>query len=329
MAEKVLTISVAAYNVESYIEQALNSCLIPSKDLLEVIVVDDGATDSTASLAESYVERFPETFRLVRKENGGYGSTVNTALELAQGKYFKLLDGDDWFDKDVLEFLVNALQEDTVDLFITPFVRQREEQDNEVVDQVENIESGTYMLDDIQILWRLSMHSMCYRTDILRDSSLHLTEYCFYTDTEYITHPLPQVKRVRISHMPLYQYRIGHEGQSMALEGLIKHRGDMETVISHIIDTYKALPDKSTTAAHVIRAWIVDDVVGHFHTLFCMKRSEETWQEIKKFQALVFADEDINAAIFDRSQWGKIFSKATRRTYPFIAQVSRLYKKVR
>lgn len=329
MTDKVLTISVAAYNVENYIKQTLDSCLIPSKDLLEVIVVDDGATDSTALLAESYVERFPTTFRLVRKENGGYGSTVNTSLELARGKYFKLLDGDDWFDKDILEFFVKVLCEDEADLFITPFVRQYEEKDNELADQADTIASGIYFFDDIQIPWRLSMHSMCYRTDLLRESGLHLAEHCFYTDTEYITHPLSQVKTVRISHLPLYQYRLGREGQSMALEGLIKHRSDMETVIARIIDTYKALPDKNTTAARVICAWIVDDVVAHCHTLFRMKISGDVWQEIEKFQSLVFADGNINGAIFSRSKWGRIFSKATRRTYPFISQASRLYKKVR
>lgn len=328
MADKVLTISVAGYNVEGYIKQTLDSCLIPSKDLLEVIVVDDGATDSTAAIADSYAERFPDIFRVVRKENGGYGSTVNTSIDLARGKYFKILDGDDWFDQDGLESLVRDLCEAEVDLFITPYERCYEKK-SELIDQVESTKSGIHAFDDIEISWRLSMHAIGYRTDILRQSGLRLTEHCFYTDIEYATYPLSYVEKVYVSHIPVYQYRIGREGQSVAIDGLIKHRDDLKKITLHVFDTYKSLDNTETVIARIIRAWLVDCTVWYFHALFCMERSAETWRTIEDFQTFAFADENIKATIFARSQWGKIFSKATKRSYPFIAQASRLYKKVR
>ena len=98
--KKILSVSIASYNVEKILSQTLDSCLVPEiMDKLEVIVVNDGSKDGTAAVAEEYVKKAPETFVLINKENGGYGSTVNAGIQAATGKYFRLLDGDDWFDK--------------------------------------------------------------------------------------------------------------------------------------------------------------------------------------------------------------------------------------
>ena len=104
MNQKILTVSIAAYNVSKYLDEALepftNSVY---KDELEILIVDDGSKDDTAEIAKKYEERYPNTFKLVTKENGGWGSTLNKGIEIGTGKYFKQLDGDDWFDKDNLE----------------------------------------------------------------------------------------------------------------------------------------------------------------------------------------------------------------------------------
>ena len=84
--EKLLSVSIAAYNVEGYLKKALESLAVPEVlDRLEVIIVNDGSKDGTLSVAKEYVERYPNTFRLIDKENGGYGSTVNASLSVAQG----------------------------------------------------------------------------------------------------------------------------------------------------------------------------------------------------------------------------------------------------
>ena len=108
---KVLTIAVAAYNVAPYIAQCLDSFvdekLLPA---LDIVVIDDGSTDATAHIVKKYINRFPESFRLVSQENGGYGAAVNHALALAQGEYFKTVDGDDWVDtKELLTVVCLSL----------------------------------------------------------------------------------------------------------------------------------------------------------------------------------------------------------------------------
>ena len=87
MTGKLLTISIAAYNVEAFIEQALSSVCVPEIiDRLEIFVVDDGGTDGTLDIARRFAERYPASVFLVHKENGGYGSTVNYSLAHATGK---------------------------------------------------------------------------------------------------------------------------------------------------------------------------------------------------------------------------------------------------
>ena len=96
---KVLTVSIAAYNVEDYLKKCLDSFVDegnPLMNAVEVIIVSDGSKDNTVSIAKEYQEKYPDTFVLIDKENGGYGSTINASLKKATGKYFKLVDGDDW-----------------------------------------------------------------------------------------------------------------------------------------------------------------------------------------------------------------------------------------
>ena len=122
--EKLLTVSVAAYNGAATLQKALESCLVADESLqalLDVIIIDDGSTDGTAALAQAFVQAHPGSFRLVSKVNGGYGSTLNTAVELASGRYFRTLDCDDWFDTNALQTLLRRLQNCTADAVYTNY----------------------------------------------------------------------------------------------------------------------------------------------------------------------------------------------------------------
>ena len=79
MSQKILTVSIAAYNVSNYLDEALKPFVESAyRDNLEVLIIDDGSKDNTAEIARSYQEKYPDIFKLVSKENGGWGSTLNT-----------------------------------------------------------------------------------------------------------------------------------------------------------------------------------------------------------------------------------------------------------
>ena len=317
---KTLTISIAAYNVEDYLEQALESCLIPSLEELEVLVVDDGSTDSTAEIAAAFQAKHPGSIRLISKENGGYGSTVNAAISQATGRYFKLLDGDDWFDRDGLESLVSILRAGDADLVLTPYVRCVEGGAATLTDQADGIEARVWDFDECPIPWRISMHSMAYRTEILRESGLRLEENMVYTDTDYVTAPLPLVKTVRISHVPAYQYRIGRDGQSMSMDGRIKHRAAMDKVITRMLERYPALAGTGTTAESICRAWLIDDIIGHLQVLYAMPASADIQAEIASSTQRIASDfPELWSEVLSRSEWARIFAAGHGKAYRLVS----------
>ena len=120
---KLLSVSIAAYNVEQFLKQTLESFLVSDKllEYLEVIIVSDGSSDHTVEIAREYEKKYPGCFVVVDKGNGGYGSTINSSLKIASGKYFKTLDGDDWVDTKGLEILLDFLKICEADLIISKF----------------------------------------------------------------------------------------------------------------------------------------------------------------------------------------------------------------
>ena len=94
---KYITFAVPCYNSENYMRRCVDSLLIGGKDV-EIILIDDGSSDRTAQIADEYEIEYPDIVRVVHKENGGSG--VNKGLELANGIYYKVVDSDDWFDKE-------------------------------------------------------------------------------------------------------------------------------------------------------------------------------------------------------------------------------------
>lgn len=124
MSNKVLTISVASYNTEKYIRKTMDSFIVPEiMDKMEVLIINDGSSDNTLEIAREYENKYPDTFRAIDKQNGGYGSTINKAIEIARGRYIKTIDGDDWVDKEGLISLIRFLEHTTADVVITNFAR--------------------------------------------------------------------------------------------------------------------------------------------------------------------------------------------------------------
>ena len=109
--EKVLTITIPSYNVEKYLNQTLDSFI--QEEILadiEVLIVDDGSKDRTPLIGKEYEEKYPGTFRVISKENGGHGSTINRGILEARGRYFKVVDGDDWVNTGDFVKLVKPLR---------------------------------------------------------------------------------------------------------------------------------------------------------------------------------------------------------------------------
>ena len=234
--EKILTISIAAYNMESYIRQALDS--IVSSGVLEkteVLVIDDGGSDGTLALAQEYQARYPGSVYAVHKENGGYGSTVNYSIKNARGKYFKILDGDDWFDSSGLRDLVHLLEKLDADLVVTPYYKVC---DGKILSSMtfQNVPLNRKLhLSDVGGRATIAMQAITYRTSVLRRSGLTMPEHMLYTDQYYAVIPMAVVDSVYFSDIFVYCYRIARDGQSIAKEARIRHTRETLVICEDIV----------------------------------------------------------------------------------------------
>lgn len=235
---KVLTISVAAYNVEKFIRETLDSLIVPEIiDKLEVIVVNDGSKDSTKKIVEEYTKKYPQTFYLVDKENGGYGSTINASLPMAHGKYYKLLDGDDWFNQNYLIEFIKFLEKIESDLIIMPNIEVISETgEKTIVQPFDNIkENKVFSYKEYPIGKRLSMHQVAFKTETIQNKGIQIREHCFYTDTEYLLKGMSKCNSLIYVNYPMYMYRIGLDEQSMSFNSVRKNYKDAITYYKELI----------------------------------------------------------------------------------------------
>lgn len=241
---KTLSIVVPVYNVEKYLKRCLDSILFEDVlDSIEVIAVNDGSKDSSLSILKSYEEKYPKNFILVDKENGGHGSTVNAGLEIAQGKYFKVLDSDDWFNPVDFELFLKEIKNIEVDLIVT----------NHRQDNIYTGESSLYQytgliprkkylfdkfnLEDLHGDYFIMQHSF-YKTEILRKSGLKLLEKSFYVDMQFNTVPIREVHSFMFLPYDIYRYFIGRKDQSVDLKSFVKNKKQHEMVLKWMIEDF-------------------------------------------------------------------------------------------
>lgn len=242
--KKLLTISIAAYNVEDVLKQCVDSFL-PSKHLdeLEIIIVDDGSKDHTAEIAENYQRQFPESIRFIKKENGGHGSTINAALAIATGKYFKIVDGDDWVDIVALDDLLDYAINNSPDVIINNYNKVYDQAIHPVLVFEHLKEKNIFKLADL-VKDRIPfypMHSMTVKTELLRKSGQTISEHCFYVDNELIFYSMMNCETLSFLSGSIYQHRLGVNGQSVSPEGLYKHIEDLMHVLDKLFTLFQKL----------------------------------------------------------------------------------------
>ncbi|MDF2804442.1 MAG: glycosyltransferase [Anaerocolumna sp.] len=221
---KLLSVVIPSYNSQDYLRNCIES-LLPGGEDVEILIVNDGSIDKTAEIAEDYAKQYPTIIKVIHQENGGHGEAVNAGIRNATGLYFKVVDSDDWVDLDsykrVLETLEIFRKNDTkVDILISNFVYEKEGMLHKKVmsytnllpqdqvftwSEVKNFSKGKYIL----------MHSVIYRTKLLRDCGLKLPKHTFYVDNLFVYVPLPYVKVLYYLNVDFYRYYIGREDQSV------------------------------------------------------------------------------------------------------------------
>ncbi len=305
--KKLLSISIAAYNVEKTIEECLDSFLkCRYLEDLEILVINDGSSDRTVEIVSVYEKKYPQSIHLVSKENGGHGSTINASLAIATGEFYKVIDGDDWVDPVELDALCDFLGETKAELVVNDYREVYPDHTRQVSHREGYDPRKVYSFAELcprhdfnaQIFF---MHESTIRTERLRDVGTQIQEKCFYADMELVFFIGLAARTVQFHESCAYQYRLGSAGQSVSAEGWYKHIEDFVKIELDLMYLYSEQEGKiaDTTKRNYLFA-ILDT---RYYMLFdCF---------LVKFQQ---ADKD--ALFVD-------FLRTARRRYP--ALVDRMY----
>ncbi|WP_018142844.1 glycosyltransferase family 2 protein [Alloscardovia criceti] len=307
MTNKIISFVVPSYNVEGYLARCVDSLLnIADTSDVEIIIVDDGSHDGTGDLADSYAQLYPQTIRVIHQENAGHGGACNAGIAAASGCYVKIVDADDWVDASsyvtYITFLRSqAYTHNPVDLVLTNYTYENTSQRYTRTIRYTNIFDTNKRLawDDMRkcrVEQYLLMHTMTFRTEVLRQSALHLPEHTFYVDFIFSFQPLPWVKSLTYLNIDFYRYFIGREGQSVQKEIMIKRVDQLMRVGQIMLD---AMPRKTQVPAGLYRYML--------HYLSCefmvtsvflilsndpqrWQQKDELWEKLKKDRNDIYVD---------------------------------------
>lgn len=240
--QPLLTIGIPAYNVETYIEETvLSAAKSKYQDKLEILIINDGSTDNTLDVANRLASEF-QCVKVVDKANGGHGSAINSAIKNATGKYFRLLDGDDWLDTKELDKYLEKLSSERADIVFTDltecFIKS---QLNRPVSYYMHLPANeTFELDDVSFPeWGPMLPTTTIKTNLLKQANFKIDENCFYVDQEYNLICYISAKTAIYYPLTIYQYRLEREGQSMEKSSLIRNVKSHEQVCKRLLSTYR------------------------------------------------------------------------------------------
>ena len=306
---KLLSVTVPCYNSQDYMRHCVET-LLPGGDEVEILIVDDGSKDDTAAIADEYERLYPGIVRAVHQENGGHGAAVMAGLKNAQGRYFKVVDSDDWVDEEAYAKILCALRDfvhggQEVDLVVSNFVYDKVGARHKKVmsyanalpeeqvigwDQVGRFHKGQYIL----------MHSVIYRTELLRDCKLELPEHTFYVDNIFVYEPLPHVHTMYYLNVNFYRYFIGRSDQSVNEQVMIGRIDQQIRVTRLMLGYYDVTKIQNRKLRHYMVRYL--EIMMVICSILAIKSGSEENMEKKK--ALWEELKKSNPALYLRLRWG-------------------------
>ena len=294
---KLLSIAIPSYNSEKFMRKCIES-LLPGGEEVEIIVVNDGSKDGTGAVADEYEKKYPTIVKAVHQENGGHGEAVNAGLRNATGLYYKVVDSDDWVNEEAYLKILKTLAElvksgDMVDMFISNYVYEKEGKKRKKVMQYRTAfpTEQVFTWDDVKFLHvgqYILMHSVIYRTQMLKDCGLELPKHTFYVDNIYVYHPLPYVKKMYYMDVNFYRYYIGREGQSVQEQVMIGRIDQQIRVNKILIDDWDVWKLKNKKLRNYMLSYLeimmaVSSILAiRSKTPENLAKKKELWQYLKE-----------------------------------------------
>lgn len=330
--EKILTLIVPAYNVERYLVKCLESFVVKAiMAKIEVLIINDGSTDTTKDIAEQYCNRFPETFFLYNKSNGGHGSAINYGVKKANGKYFRIVDGDDWLNTDKLNEFVKILEHTDADIVASNFLCIQDET-GKILESRKCTNCKEYYGQSIPITELnqkqpvIKMHSFTCKLEIFKKNDIKIDEFRYYVDCEYTIFPIPYVENIYFCDLYLYMYRLGRKGQSVDIASMQRNRKNHRDMLNKLFEYYENHKNVGKEKKTYMERGIALAVENQFQIFISMGQKEGIQKEMVEFDLVLKQKHPgIYNAVGKKSIW--MLRKTGYRILPFATIVYKIVKR--
>lgn len=267
----ILTVIIPSYNVEQYLRHGVMSLLNqPYAHKLEILIVNDGSKDNTSKIAKELEEKTSKNgksiVKLIDKENGGHGSTINVGIREARGKYLKVMDGDDTVDSEKFYELLKILENEDTDIILNNYYEDFASSNflnpKEVYPFM--VPGLQYNFDDLCYdnygfsMWGPILSCSTYKTQMLKDADFLLSEHCFYVDMELNTHISIACKTIKYYPLYIYRYFLGRPNQSVTKASYMRNYKNHEHVTLNII---KILKDNENNLSDLRKKYIIHKLI--------------------------------------------------------------------
>ena len=234
---QLISIIVPAYNSESYLEKCVDSLLAQTYTDYELILVDDGSTDSTAQICDAYREKDARV-RVIHQKNGGLSDARNAGIREASGDYLAFVDSDDWADPELLSVLWEGIGKGaTISACGFYTVRngkavawRNDHDDYRVLPAVEAVRDMLYTKSIDTSAWAKLFHKSCFSRILFPKG--HLYEEVATTYRLFLTQ-----EKIALTTRPLYYY-VKHAGSIVTSSFSDRHM-DMLAYSQEMLDLAK------------------------------------------------------------------------------------------
>lgn len=305
--EPLVTFVIPCYNSAGYMRKSIDSLLRAINHPCEVLIINDGSVDETSQIAHEYADKYSFVFA-IDQDNMNWGGVVNTAIACARGTYFKVLDSDDYFDKDSLAVVLGTLTDlrnsgIAPDLFITNYVYDHIADDTKKPIQYKKLfpEGQVFTWKDMgrpNIDQQIMIHAAWFKTSVLRKAKVKLPTGASYMDSLLVLQPMPYVETLFYLDIDAYHYIIGREGQSVAIE-TVKKQIDQQLLASKLaIDNndysklYEEEPNRALLMMGYISCMMSVSTIYLFkiNTPEAIRKNQELWAYLEKENPTLYAN---------------------------------------
>lgn len=328
---KLLSIIVPTYNMEALLEKDLNSLVLETEEQrakLDVIVVNDGSKDRSSEIAHQFADRYPEEFRVLDKENGNYGSCINAALPMVQGKYVRIMDADDTYYTENIPAYLDILEQQNAELVLSPY---------DQVDETGQVTKHVTLpivghcdnpFEQVHGLNLYMMWQVAYLSSIFKHIDYHQTEGISYTDMEWVFHPMSEVRTAYFFDRPVYSYLVGREGQTCDASIRVKRLTDDVTGVMNMLKVLQTISKDNPAYAYMERA-----IDFRTWSIYGMGLSKESPVDLNTFDAQLSKypeaykraeNSTINVGLFGLKfhfvkAWRRVRSREKMKRFPLYA----------